>query len=223
MSALITIGYFAFAKNFSSDIRVFILANYIFLGDEERKKFAQISHEYLIDQVQRKHYVINHRGTSHFNMKLLHPVKEVVWFLQLYNVHDRNDWYNFTKIEDLYSFNYYFNTANKCKTKILWDEEREYYESKTPRQDTIERYIEELIYDTVEVNFNYENANMFKTNFYSILKSAKMMFNGHDRFSEQDAFAALIKNSLFLGSFPSTISKFKLDIKKEYQTYCVDT
>ena len=55
----------------------------------------------------------------------------------------------------------------------------------------------------------FEFGSNCKTNFF--------------KFSEQDDFAAFIKNSLFFGSFPSTISIFKLAIKKDFQTYYVDT
>lgn len=170
-----------FTSRFTSTVRNFILANYIFLGDEERRKFAQISHEYLIDQVQRKTYIINNRGPSHINMNLLHPVKEIIWALQLYSVHERNDWYNFTKNTDLDSLNYYINITQKTKTDILWDKAEDYYNS-----NEIKDYIEELKADSFNINFNYENSNLFKSNFYSILNKANIRFNGHDRFEMQE-------------------------------------
>ena len=55
-------------------------ANYVFLDSDERKRFAQTGHEYLIDQIQ-------HTGTDAVasgNVKQVrlafnHPVKELVW------------------------------------------------------------------------------------------------------------------------------------------------
>ena len=50
--------------------------DYIYLDTDERKRFAQVSHEYLIEQVQEN------RKDSAFNTKLLtfnHPVKELIF------------------------------------------------------------------------------------------------------------------------------------------------
>lgn len=56
-------------------------ADYIYLDVEERKRFAQVSHEYLIDQLQ---FVgassVNASATRHTNtLTFNHPVKELVW------------------------------------------------------------------------------------------------------------------------------------------------
>jgi len=49
-------------------------ADYIYLDTDERRRFAQVSHEYLIEQVQHT----NSTGTSH-DLNFNHPVKELVW------------------------------------------------------------------------------------------------------------------------------------------------
>lgn len=50
-------------------------ANYYYLDTEERKRFAKVSHEYLIEQVQHEKYS---HGVSH-KLKFNHPVKELIW------------------------------------------------------------------------------------------------------------------------------------------------
>jgi hypothetical protein len=52
--------------------------DYIYLDTDERRRFAQQSHEYLIEQVQRE------QGTSSQSQKLNfnHPVKELIWVVQ---------------------------------------------------------------------------------------------------------------------------------------------
>ena len=50
-------------------------ADYIYLDTEERRRFAQVSHEYLIEQVQHQSET---SGTS-FTLNFNHPVKELVW------------------------------------------------------------------------------------------------------------------------------------------------
>lgn len=58
---------------------VSLIANYIYLDTDERKKFAQLSHEYLIDQTQIAKYenIINEK----FNVELpfFNPIKQLFW------------------------------------------------------------------------------------------------------------------------------------------------
>ena len=53
-------------------------AEYIYLDTDERRRFAQVSHEYLIEQLQRE------QGTMSLSQKLNfnHPVKELIWVVQ---------------------------------------------------------------------------------------------------------------------------------------------
>ena len=53
--------------------------DYIFLDSEERKRFAQMSHEYLIDQVQREQFDVGSDQTKRLDINFNHPVKELVW------------------------------------------------------------------------------------------------------------------------------------------------
>jgi len=50
-------------------------ADYIYLDTDERRRFAQVSHEYLIEQVQFSNSSANTTHKLNFN----HPVKELVW------------------------------------------------------------------------------------------------------------------------------------------------
>ena len=48
--------------------------DYIYLDTDERRRFAQVSHEYLIEQVQQN------QGSGNSNMLTFnHPVKELIW------------------------------------------------------------------------------------------------------------------------------------------------
>ncbi len=59
-----------------------LLIDYIYLESSERRKFAQSSHEYLIETVQVNK--IDLSSQSNFKMKLdfRHPVKELIWVVQ---------------------------------------------------------------------------------------------------------------------------------------------
>jgi len=52
-----------------------VMVDYIYLDTDERRRFAQVSHEYLIEQVQRQSDATAQSMKLNFN----HPVKELVW------------------------------------------------------------------------------------------------------------------------------------------------
>jgi hypothetical protein len=56
--------------------------DYIFLDTDERRRFAQLSHEYLIEQVQFTGEETAVTGANKFKLNFNHPVKELVWVLQ---------------------------------------------------------------------------------------------------------------------------------------------
>ena len=60
----------------SSDATQKLWADYIYLDTDERRRFAQVSHEYLIEQVQEQ--AVTGLGTS-ADLNFNHPVKELIW------------------------------------------------------------------------------------------------------------------------------------------------
>jgi len=54
-------------------------ADYIYLDVEERKRFAQVSHEYLIDQLQFVGADSVSGSSVNSKLNFNHPVKELVW------------------------------------------------------------------------------------------------------------------------------------------------
>jgi hypothetical protein len=69
--------------------------DYIFLDTDERRRFAQLSHEYLIEQLQftGEEAVASANIKSKLNFN--HPCKELVWFLT--NSENNNaNWFNYT-------------------------------------------------------------------------------------------------------------------------------
>ena len=54
-------------------------ANYIYLDTDERRKFAQNQHEYLIEQLQTQQNNINKNVENRIPLNFNHPVKELVW------------------------------------------------------------------------------------------------------------------------------------------------
>jgi hypothetical protein len=52
-----------------------LFTQYIYLDTDERRRFAQVSHEYLIEQLQYQ----NESSASTFTLNFNHPVKELIW------------------------------------------------------------------------------------------------------------------------------------------------
>ncbi len=55
-----------------------VFVDYVYLDNEERKRFAQASHEYLFEQLQQSVESVPGK-TGKFRLNLNHPVKELVW------------------------------------------------------------------------------------------------------------------------------------------------
>jgi len=66
--------------NYFTSAAVKVWGNYVYLDTEERRRFAQKGHEYLIEQVQHTGVdTITAGGTKQVRLSYNHPVKELVW------------------------------------------------------------------------------------------------------------------------------------------------
>ena len=75
-----------------------LYVDYIYLDTDERRRFAQVSHEYLIDQLQFTGEETFTGSTYKSRLNFNHPVKELVWVVQRTDVVDNgvNQWVNYT-------------------------------------------------------------------------------------------------------------------------------
>ena len=74
---------FDLASNFDSYLNTStfkVWGNYVYLDTEERRRFAQKGHEYLIEQVQHTGTdTVTKNATKQVRLSYNHPVKELVW------------------------------------------------------------------------------------------------------------------------------------------------
>ena len=68
-------------------------ADYVFLDTDERRRFAQMSHEYLIEQVQFTGTETVEATNKSYRLSFNHPVKELIWAIQPKG--DKYNWNNF--------------------------------------------------------------------------------------------------------------------------------
>ena len=106
-----------------SDItNVSLWVDYIFLDTDERRRFAQLSHEYLIEQLQFTGTETLNAGSNRVKLNFNHPCKELIWVAKLANRTKNNSrWYDYTNNDVKDSNAYILNDAstNPFKDAIL--------------------------------------------------------------------------------------------------------
>ena len=83
----------------TSELSAHLWVDYIYLDTDERRKFAQTSHEYLIEQLQFTGYEsLSNKVRLNFN----HPVKELIWTIKNNDktINPNENWFNYTNSED---------------------------------------------------------------------------------------------------------------------------
>ena len=82
-----------------------LFVDYIFLDTDERRRFAQLSHEYLIEQVQYNgNDVIDTDSQKSYNIPIRfnHPVKELIWLVTALDT--STNWINISEDTTLEGF-----------------------------------------------------------------------------------------------------------------------
>ena len=73
-----------------------LYVDYIYLDTDERRRFAQVSHEYLIEQLQFTGEETVSSTNNKIRLNFNHPVKELVWVVRGEDNIAANEWTNFT-------------------------------------------------------------------------------------------------------------------------------
>jgi len=78
MAGLINGDYAGTTSDAAAPSSVKLWADYIYLDTDERRRFAQVSHEYLIEQLQK----VEATASASLKLNFNHPVKELIWVIQ---------------------------------------------------------------------------------------------------------------------------------------------
>ena len=78
-----------------TDANLFV--DYIYLDTDERRRFAQLTHEYLIEQVQYTGAETITTDTNKIKLNFNHPIKELVWVVQKQKNITHGEYFNYTK------------------------------------------------------------------------------------------------------------------------------
>jgi hypothetical protein len=139
-----------------SGLKAELWVDYIYLDTDERRKFAQSSHEYLIEQLQfTGKESVSSGDTAKVKLNFNHPVKELVWVAHQGRANNSNVcWMNYTSEallnEHLFDYD---NNSNSIINS----------------------------YEKISQMLGPNNSNMFNQ-----ISSAKLILNGNDRFYARD-------------------------------------
>jgi hypothetical protein len=146
-----------------------LLINYIYLDVDERRRFAQITHEYLITQIQ-DHEFDGLNGYGAFEFKIQHPVRELIFATQrddVYTVNERSNYSNCL---------YHHNFANNGFVKNLLDFREEVQFQENNIGPCLDANPSDFVNDSEAFNLNNQN----------ILLSGVLKLNGHERYAPRD-------------------------------------
>jgi hypothetical protein len=184
--SLIDSNTFTYGENLSAISNAYVgwgfnprlQVNYIFLDEDERKRFADVTHEYLIEQVVRLEYTSYNTSNATINLTLQNPVKELLWMVERDDFSSNNIFGNYTNWPlstiDPGSLAYIRNTIGE--TTIVYTNVNAVGVGQATLVDTAWLAFEA---GTIPQKFNF---NYFQK--YPILQSS-ILFNGQERFSTQ--------------------------------------
>jgi hypothetical protein len=85
----------ASALNFPEINSASLWIDYIFLDTDERRRFAQLSHEYLIEQLQFTGTESLVNKSNRIKLNFNHPCKELIWVAKSSGTHKKARWYDY--------------------------------------------------------------------------------------------------------------------------------
>ena len=164
-----------FTRYFSTS-GVKVWGNYVYLDTDERRRFAQKGHEYLIEQVQHTgaDSIGNTTSAKQVRLSYNHPVKELVWCFNNTKSSGADEQGN-----ELWNF-----TSNVAYSNVVVD---------LPTASSGENYVapgqmgapQVLVGGTHSSRAIVEKAESTDSVTGGPLKTFKLILNGQDRFKEQ--------------------------------------
>ena len=154
-----------------------LYVDYIYLDTDERRRFAQVSHEYLIEQLQFTGDESTSTTSNKIKLNFNHPTKELVWVVQPDdNVNSAltfgPQWFNYTDAFDL------THTSNEEFSDSLVGGIVDPNASLTNNAGAMPGVAAGGA-NRVYIPTSFENG-------VNPVSVAKIQLNGHDRFSEMD-------------------------------------
>jgi hypothetical protein len=152
-----------------------LFVDYIYLDTDERRRFAQVSHEYLIEQLQFTGEESTSSVATKIKLNFNHPCKELIWVVQkdaflADSVSYGKQWFNYTDaVDTTYSTSGAFGSAVDLVTPS----------TAVDGDAGSMPGVAAGGANNVFIPVSFENGK-------NPVALAKLQLNGHDRFSERD-------------------------------------
>jgi hypothetical protein len=171
--------------------------DYIFLDTDERRRFAQLSHEYLIEQLQfTGTETLNNNTTNRIKLNFNHPCKELVWVAKP-KFNKKASWYNYTNIDNV-------DLTKDGLVDVL------------PKSTS--NYITDFTTSNYMFGYNFATTATTSLNASTPFADAILQLNGNDRFSVRDgAYFSYVQPYQHHTNIPSNpgISVYSFALKPE--------
>jgi hypothetical protein len=191
----------------NNKLQIELISTFVFLNNDERKLFAELRHEYLIELKTWYHFPTNN-NINNLKLNLYLPIKDFIWFYLDKKIIDNKDYWNYTGL----SFNeYYINNITQND-----------YNNNYNNDDDVVSFIKSLLQSNQNIKNHYNKINglelvdyinmdplpinilnesqIEKLKIYLINRplnknpfiQTKLQFNGHYRFIVDDIMSSLV-------------------------------
>lgn len=179
---------------------------YIFLDDEERKRFAKFEHEYLIERPKQIEKIDISDETHVQLIKSSAPVKYMVFVNQRSDAKDRNDWNNYTNwiyentpphSREYKNMEVYHNNIRSCYPYYSYNSGQSFSDGQTHNAQFKRSYLKQ-----------------------NIITQSLLKFDGMDRYdvTPNDYFENVESHDYFKGSTKPGINVYSFSLQpEEYQ------
>jgi hypothetical protein len=167
----------------------YLLIDYVYLDSEERKRFAQASHEYLIEQLQFTGSESLNGPNNKYRLNFNHPSKYLIWVTHLDPYVNANDWLAYSPSKD-------WSAALETAAKLI------YLQTRSTLQETFDGDFYWFAVTDVSENTGYAESATFEDTDYWGTLAAKvdgfLVFNGAEYGrgyeAQADMYPAVIDN-----------------------------
>ena len=150
--------------------------DYIYLDTDERRKFAQLSHEYLIEQLQFTGQETLSQSTR-VKLNFNHPCKELIWVAKLTPTLPQH-WYNYNANLSNGNYSLPINATEFAEPNIDIDATTSNYYLGTSSNNFENSNLQAGIIDNI--------LPYTTTNFVNPFNTCLLQLNGNDRFNVRD-------------------------------------
>jgi hypothetical protein len=173
----------------NTKLKMSLMVDYILLDFEERKKFAESKHEYVIEQFQySKINSSSFINTTPIKFNFKNPTKLLIWFAQLKDKLNKKQYYNYTADDYYINIHKYIDadeTSNPYLTKLgtLYKYLVEDFINRNNGSNTFNQLdILKMPYENHNQTVRKELQNAVQPFSPPLITQSELKVNGHTRF-----------------------------------------